>query len=88
MKLEFKTHKDDNSQYFSSVFFTFVIISLIIILSNLSIKLGNISRHYEINYLCKLLIIDKSSLNFKKLSKLTNQNNRQKVLDLCREIIK
>tara|TARA_B100000941_G_scaffold254965_1_gene203415 strand:+ start:416 stop:682 length:267 start_codon:yes stop_codon:yes gene_type:complete len=88
MKFEVKTHNEDYSKSFAYVFFIFVIISIIIIFSNIAIKFGKISRHYEINYLCKLLIIEKSTLNFKKLSKLTNQSSKQKIWDLCREIAK
>ena len=88
MKFELKTQADDDSKSFFSVLLTFTILSLIIILSSISIKLGKISRNYEINYLCKLIKIDMSSINYKKLSKLTNQNTKQKMWDLCREIIK
>ena len=88
MKFEVKTQNDDFRKSSFSVLLAFVLLSSIVILSNISIKLGRISRHYEINYLCHLLIIEKSSLNFKKLSKLTNQNNKQKMWDLCREIVK
>ena len=88
MKLELKTQDDDSSKSFFSVFLAFTILSLIIILSSISIKLGTISRNYEINYLCKLILIEKTSANFNKLSKLTNQTNKQKVWDLCREIVK
>ena len=88
MKFELKTQADDYSKSFFSVFLTFAILSIIIILSSISIKLGNISRNYEINYLCKLIKIDMSSLYYKKLSKLTNQNTKQKMWDLCREIVK
>ena len=88
MKFEVKTQNDDFSK--SSFYFclAFVFLSFIIIFANLSIKLGTISKHYEINYLCKLLTIEKSSKNFKQLSKLTNQNSKQKMWDLCREIVK
>ena len=88
MKFEVKTQNDDFSN--SSLYFCLFLIffSFIVILSNLSIKLGTISRHYEINYFCKLLTIEKSSNTFKKLSKLTNQSNKQKIWDLCREIVK
>ena len=88
MKFEVKTKNDDlwNSSF--SFLLAFALFSLIVILSNVSIKLGAISRYYEINYLCNLLSIEKSSLNFKKLSKLTNQNTKQKMWDLCREIVK
>ena len=88
MKFEVKTQDDDLSKSSFSVFLVFAILSLIIIMANISINLSKISRHYEINYLCKLLSIQKSSNNFKKLSNLTNQINKQKMWDLCREIVK
>ena len=88
MKFEVKTKNDDlwNSSF--SFLLIFALLSLIVILSNVSIKLGTISRNYEMKYLCNILTVDKSSLNFKKLSKLTNQSNKQKIWDLCREIAK
>ena len=88
MKFELKTQDEDLSKSFFSFFFAFAFLSLIIILSSISIKLGSISRNYEINYLCKLILIEKTSSNFNKLSKLTNQTNKQKMWDLCREIVK
>ena len=88
MKFEVKTQNDDHLKSSSSFFLAFVLLSFIVILSNISIKLGTISRHYEIDYLCRLLNIDKSSSNFMKLSKLTNQSTKQKIWDLCREIVK
>ncbi len=88
MKFEVKTQNDDLRKSSFSVFIAFALLSFIVILSNISIKLGTISRHYERNYLCHLLTIEKSSLNFKKLSKLTNQNTKQKMWDLCREILR
>ena len=88
MKFEVKTQNDDLLKSSFSVLLSFAILIFIVVFSNISIKLGAISRHYEIDYLCKLLTIEKSSLNFKKLSKLTNQTNKQKMWDLCREIIK
>ena len=88
MKFEVKTQNDAPWNSSFSFLLSIAIFSFIVILSNISIKLGAISRHYEINYLCKLLTIDKSSLNFKKLSKLTNQSTKQKMWDLCREIVK
>ena len=88
MKFEVKTQNDNYSKYSFSIFLALVLLSFIVVLSNISMKLGAISRHYEINYLCKLLINEKKSSNFKKLSKLTNQTTKQKMLDLCREIVK
>ena len=88
MKFEVKTQNDDLWKSSFSVLLSIALFSFIVVLSNISFKLGAISRHYEIKYLCNLLIIEKSSLNFKKLSKLTNQTNKQKMWDLCREIVK
>ena len=88
MKFEVKTQNDDLWNSSLSFLLIFALLSFIVILSNISIKIGAISRHYEINYLCNLLTIEKSSLNFKKLSNLTNQNTKQKMWDLCREIVK
>jgi hypothetical protein len=88
MKFEVKTQNDDLLKSSCSVLLSFAILIFIVVLSNISIKLGAISRNYEIKYLCNLLTIEKSSLNFKKLSNLTNQNTKQKMWDLCREIVK
>ena len=88
MKFEVKTQNDDLWKSSFSLLLIFAFLSLIVILSNVSIKLATISRYHEINYLCRLLTIEKSSLNFKKLSKLTNLNTKQKMWDLCREIVK
>jgi len=88
MKFEVKTQNDDLRYSSLSFLLIFALLSFIVILSNVSIKLGTISKYHEINYLCRLLTIEKSSLNFKKLSKLTNLNTKQKMWDLCREIVK
>ena len=88
MKFEVKTKNDDLLKSSFYIFLAFAFFSFTFILSNISIKLGTISKQYEINYLCNLLIVEKSSLNFKKLSKLTNQTTNKKIWDLCREIVK
>ena len=88
MKFEVKTQNEDLWKSSFSALLSIALFSFIVLLSNISIKLGAISRHYEIKYLCNLLIIEKSSLHFKKLSKLTNQTSRKKIWDLCREIVK
>ena len=87
MKFEVKTQNDDLRKFSISVLLGIAFLSFILVLSNISIKLGKISRHYEINYLCHLLTVESTSLNFKKLSKLTNQKTKQKMWDLCREIV-
>ena len=88
MKFEVKTKNDDLWKSSFSVLLSIALLSFVIVLANISIKLESISRNYEINYLCNLLKIQNSSLNFKKLSKLTNINTKQKMWDLCREIVK
>ena len=54
MKFEVKTKKMTSRKI---LFFllAFAVISLIVI-PNISLKIGTISRHFEINYLCKLSI--------------------------------
>ena len=88
MKFEVKTQNDDFSKSSFSLFLVLALLSFIVVLSSISIKLAIISRFYEINYFCKLLKIEKTSSNFKKLTKLTNQTSKPKLLDLCREIVK
>ena len=88
MKFELKTEKDDLSKSSIILLLSFLTITLIIFLANISIKLGVISRNYEINYLCKLILIEKTSSNFNKLSKLTNLSTKQKMWDLCRVVLK
>ena len=88
MKFEIKTENEYFSKPLHSVFISLVIISLIIIISNISIKLARISKYYEINHFCKLLTIDKSNTNFKRLSKLLNQTSKQKTWEICKEIAK
>ena len=88
MKFELKTENDHFFKQFYSVSILFISISIIIIMTNISFKLTTIKRFHEINYFCKLLSVDKSSYNFKKLSKLSNQKSKQKIWDICREILK
>ena len=87
MRFELKTQNDNYSQLFSN-FLVIFILALIIILCNVAIKLGIISRHYQIEYNCKRLSVEKSKPNFKKLSRLSNLKNKQRILDFCREIVK
>jgi len=88
MKFEVKTQNDDLWNSSLSFLLIFALLSFIVILSNVSIKLGTISKYHEINYICRLLTVEKSSINFKKLSKLTDLNTKQKMWDLCREFVK
>ena len=88
MKFELKTENEKISNSFPNVIRTIFFISLIIIFCDLSLKLGNISRHYQINYNCKLLSIEKSAANFKKLSSLSKLKSKQRIWDFCKEFFK
>ena len=88
MKFELKTENENYSKSISYFFGLVFITSLIIILGDVSIKLGIISRHYQIEYNCRLLSLEKSKSNFKKLSTLTRLKSKQKVWEFCKEIVK
>ena len=88
MKFELKTENDNYSKSFSFVFRSFFILALIIILCDIALKLGIISRHYQIKDNCKLLSVEKSSSNFDKLSRLSNLKSKQKIWEFCREVVK
>ena len=88
MKFELKTENENYSKSFSYVFRSFFILALIIILCDIALKLGIISRHYQINDNCRLLSVEKSSSNFDKLSRLSNLKSKQKIWEFCREVVK
>ena len=87
MKFELKTENENYSksisQFFSIVFF----ITLTIILCDVSLKLGIISRNHKIEYNCRLLSVEKSKTHFKKLSRLSNLKSKQQIWEFCREVI-
>ena len=88
MKFELKTENENYSKSISYFIGFVFIISLIVILGDVAIKLGIISRHYQIEYNCRLLSFEKSSTNFKKLSMLSNLKSKQRIWELCREVVK
>ena len=88
MKFELKTENENYSKSISYFFGLVFIISLIIILGDVAIKLGIISRHYQIDYSCRLLSIERSASNFKKLSRLSNLKSKQKIWEFCRGVVK
>ena len=88
MKFELKTENENFSKSISYFFGLVFLLSLIIILCDVAIKLGIISRHYQISYHCKILSGDKSATNFKKLSKLSNLKSKQRIWEFCREVVK
>ncbi len=88
MKFELKTENEEYRQSFLNVLKTVFILALIIIFCDGAVKLGIISRHYQINYNCRLLSVDKSTSNFRKLSSLSNLKSKQRIWEFCREVIK
>ena len=84
MKFELKTENDFYSKLFSHFFRTFFSLAMIIIFCDIALKFGIISRHYQIEYNCELLSVEKSKLNFKKLSKLSNLKSKQRIWELCK----
>ena len=82
MRFEVKTDQRRFSEYFLVTFVLF----LGVLFFNIVLSLQKISRYYETNYLCKLILVEKSSYNFKKLERIINQKNKQKILDFCKYI--
>ena len=88
MKFELKTENENYSKSFSQFFGIVFFLTLIIILCDVSIKLGIISRTHQMHYSCRLLSVEKSKLHFRKLSKLSNLKSKKLIWELCREVIK
>ena len=87
MKFELKTENENYSKSISQFFGVVFIITLIIIICDFALKLKIISRNYEIDYNCRLLYVEKSKTNFKRLSRLSNLKNKQQIWEFCREVI-
>ena len=88
MKFELKTDNENYSKSFSYISKTLFIFTVIIIFCNVAIKLGIISRHYQIEHYCKILSVSKSNSNFKKLSKLSSLKSKQKIWEFCNKFLK
>jgi len=88
MKFELKTENENYSKSFSQYFGIVFFLSLIIILCNVALKLGIISRNYKIEYNCRILSVEKSKPHFKKLSRISNLKSKQQIWEFCREVIK
>ena len=87
MKFELKTDNESYSKPILFVFRTIWGLSLLIIFCDVAFKFGIISRNYQIDYHCKLLSVDKSKYNFKKLSSLSNLKSKQRIWEFCKEFI-
>ena len=85
MRIELKNDQNRFSDKFSLSFALSVITFFAILFTYLSLNIKKLTNYYEINYLCKLILVDKSQSNFAKLSKLTKQLKKQKIWDFCRE---
>ena len=88
MKFELKTENENYSKSISQFFGIVFFLTLIIIFCDVALKLGIISRNYKIEYNCRILSVEKSKPNFKKLSRLSNLKSKQQIWEFCREVIK
>ena len=88
MKFELKTEKENYSKSFLQFLGKILFLTLIIVLCDVAIKLGIISRNHEIEYNCRLLSVEKSKPHFKKLSMLSNLKSKQRIWEFCSEVIK
>ena len=88
MKFELKTEKENYSKSLSRFLGIVFFLTFIIILCDIALKLGMISRNHEIEYNCRLLSVEKSKPHFKKLSMLSNLKSKQKIWEFCREVVK
>ena len=87
MKFELKTENESYSKSFSHLFFTVSILALLIIFCDVALKLGIISRNHKIEYNCRLLSVEKSTSNFKNLSKISKLKSKQRIWEFCREFV-
>ena len=88
MKFELKTENENYSKSFSQVLGMVFILALIIPLCDIALKLGVISRHYQVDYNCRLLSVEKSKTNFHKLSRVSKLKSKQRIWEFCREVLK
>tara|TARA_B100000212_G_scaffold42869_1_gene27687 strand:+ start:102 stop:368 length:267 start_codon:yes stop_codon:yes gene_type:complete len=87
MRFEIKTDQYRFSDKLSLSFAISIITFFAILFTNIALNINKLTNYHEINYLCRLILVDKSQSNFKKLSKLTKQLKKQKIWDFCKEFI-
>ncbi len=85
MRFEIKTDQNRFTDKLSLSFAISIITFFAILFTNIALNINKLTHYSEINYLCRLILVDKSQSNFKKLSKLTKQLKKQKIWDFCRE---
>ena len=88
MKFELKTENENYSKSISGFFRILFVSFLIILFCDVAYKLGIISRHFQIEYHCKLLSVEKSEYNFKKISNISKLKSKQRIWEFCREVVK
>ena len=88
MKFELKSENENYLNSFSNIFKTVSFIALLIFFCDVALKLGIVSRHYQLEYNCKLLSVEKSKPNFQELSRLSNLKSKKGICEFCREVIK
>ncbi len=88
MKFELKTENDNYLHSLLQIFKPIFSLLIIIIFCDVALKLGIISRYYQTEHSCRLLNVEKSKSNFKKLSKLSKFKSKQRIWEFCREVIK
>ncbi len=86
MRLEVKTDQRRFSEYLTEIFLISITLFFGVLFLNLVFSVRKISRYYQTNYLCNLILIEKSSNNFNKLGRIINQTNKQKIWDFCKGI--
>ena len=85
MRFEIKTDQNRFTDKLSLSFAISIITFFAILFTNIALNINKLTHYYEINYLCRLILVDKSQSNFKKLSKLTKQLKKQKIWEFCKE---
>ena len=88
MKFELKTENEKYSKSISHVFGIFFILALLITLCDIALKLGLIARNYKVDHNCRLLSVEKSSTNFRNLSRISNLKSKQQIWEFCKDVIK
>ncbi len=77
MRFEVKTDQRRFSEYFSEIFLVACILFFGVLFCNLVFSLQKISRYYETNYLCNLILVENHQIIL-KIRKVINQRNKQR----------
>ncbi len=87
MKFELKTENEKFSNSITHLIRNVFFLAIIIISCDVAIKLGNISRHYQIDNNCRLLSAEKSKSYFDKLARLTNLKSKKRIWEFCMNVV-